>query len=77
MMGWQDWTIKSWDLDTEHTHVLYSPVDKKIEKAAGGSVEVHLALTPLRPWLFFGAHRRLSVNGKFKHMMVHCWILEV
>ncbi|KAL3680721.1 hypothetical protein R1sor_023677 [Riccia sorocarpa] len=58
----EDWTIRSWDLETEHTHVLYSPGDKKA-KITGGSVEVHIALTPLRPWLFFGAHHRMSVNA--------------
>ncbi|KAG6551052.1 hypothetical protein Mapa_007285 [Marchantia paleacea] len=57
-----DWTIRSWDLETEHTYVLYSPGDKKSSKVPGGSVEVHIALTPLRPWLFFGAHLRMSVN---------------
>ncbi|OAE26773.1 hypothetical protein AXG93_1129s1220 [Marchantia polymorpha subsp. ruderalis] len=58
----EDWTIRSWDLETEHTYVLYSPGDKKSSKVPGGSVEVHIALTPLRPWLFFGAHLRMSVN---------------
>lgn len=60
----QDWTIRSWDLDTEHTYVLYSPSDRKSENSGGGSIEVHVALTPLKPWIFFAAHRRLSVNGK-------------
>lgn len=64
MVDEQDWTIRSWDLDTEHTYVLYSPGDKKAKALPGGSVEVHIALTPLRPWLFFGAHYRMSVNGK-------------
>ncbi|KAL2621606.1 hypothetical protein R1flu_001811 [Riccia fluitans] len=58
----EDLTIRSWDLETEHTYVLYSPGDKKSTKTPGGSVEVHIALTPLRPWLFFGAHHRMSVN---------------
>ncbi|KAG0579545.1 hypothetical protein KC19_4G105700 [Ceratodon purpureus] len=58
----EDWTIRSWDLDTEHTYVLYSPADRKSENSGGGSIEVHIALTPLKPWIFFAAHRRLSVN---------------
>lgn len=58
----EDWTIRSWDLDTEHTYVLYSPSDRKSENSGGGSIEVHVALTPLKPWIFFAAHRRLSVN---------------
>eukprot|EP00249_Psilotum_nudum_P034386 c53380_g1_i1 orf=3-1235(-) len=57
----EDWTIKSCDLDTDRTYVLYSP-EKKTDRAAGVTVEVHIALTPLQPWLFFGAHGRLSVN---------------
>ncbi|KAH7331173.1 hypothetical protein KP509_20G018600 [Ceratopteris richardii] len=57
----EDWTIKSCDLDTEHIHVLHSP-DKKTDKLAGINVEVHIALTPLHPWLFFGAHRQMIVN---------------
>ncbi|KAJ7550942.1 hypothetical protein O6H91_07G125900 [Diphasiastrum complanatum] len=57
----EDWTIRSWDLDTEHTHVLYSP-ERKTDKIVGSGMEVHIALTPLRPWLFFGAHRHMSVN---------------
>lgn len=43
--------------------MLYSPADRKSENTGGGSVEVHTALTPLKPWIFFAAHRRLSVNG--------------
>lgn len=57
----EDWTIKSCDLDTEHTHVLHSP-EKKSDKLAGVTVEIHIALTPLQPWLFFGAHRQMIVN---------------
>ncbi|MCO5598491.1 hypothetical protein L7F22_052588 [Adiantum nelumboides] len=57
----EDWTIKSCDLDTEHIHVLHSP-EKKTDKLAGINVEVHIALTPLHPWLFFGAHRQMVVN---------------
>lgn len=63
-MLWQDWTIRSWDLDTEHTYVLYSPPDRKSDNSGGGTIEVHIALTPLKPWIFFAAHRRLSVNGR-------------
>ncbi|XP_024381335.1 uncharacterized protein [Physcomitrium patens] len=58
----EDWTIRSWDLDTEQTHILYSPADRKSDNANGGSIEVHIALTPLKSWIFFVAHRRLSVN---------------
>ena len=58
----QDWTIKACDLDTEHTHVLHSP-EKKSDKLIGASIEVHIALTPLQPWLFFGYHRQMVVNG--------------
>lgn len=61
---WQDWTIRSWDLDTEHTYVLYSPPDRKSDNTGGGTIEVHIALTPLKPWIFFAAHRRMSVNGR-------------
>lgn len=57
----EDWTIKSCDLDTEHTHVLHSP-EKKSDRLAGVTVEVHIALTPLQPLLFFGAHRQMIVN---------------
>lgn len=64
VMLWQDWTIRSWDLDTEHTYVLYSPPDRKSDNTGGGTIEVHIALTPLKPWIFFAAHRRLSVNGR-------------
>lgn len=55
----EDFTIKAWDLDTEVVAVLYSTPDRR---GMGTNVEVHMALTPLRPWLFFGAHRRTSVN---------------
>uniref|UniRef100_A0A7I4AE56 NPH3 domain-containing protein n=1 Tax=Physcomitrium patens TaxID=3218 RepID=A0A7I4AE56_PHYPA len=58
----EDWTIKSWDLDTERTHILYPSADRKSENANGGFSEVHIALTPVKPWLFFVAHRRLSVS---------------
>ena len=60
----KDWTIRSWDLDSEHTYVLYSPSARKSENAGGGSIEVHIALTPLKPWIFFAGHKRLSVNGR-------------
>ena len=58
----QDWTIKACDLDTEHIHVLHSP-EKKSDKLIGASIEVHIALTPFQPWLFFGYHRQMVVNG--------------
>lgn len=79
----QDWTIRSWDLDTEHTYVLYSPADRKSENAGGGSIEVHTALTPLKPWIFFAAHRRLSVNGNVTcalqvfMLRSHCFFVEM
>jgi type IV secretory pathway TrbD component len=80
----QDWTIKACDLDTEHTHVLHS-LEKKSDKLAGVSIEVHIALTPLQPWLFFGAHRQMIVNGNYiqsfsinvKYLMSSFWLIEL
>ncbi|GLJ44307.1 hypothetical protein SUGI_0927300 [Cryptomeria japonica] len=56
----EDGTIRSCDFDTEHTFVLYSP-EKKADRLSSGT-EVHIALTPLQPVVFFGLHRRLSVT---------------
>ena len=57
----QDCTIRSCDFDTEQTFVLHSP-EKRMEQISSGT-EVHLALTPLQPVVFFGFHRRMSVTG--------------
>jgi hypothetical protein len=42
--------------------VLHSP-EKKAEQISSDT-EVHLALTPLQPVVFFGFHRRMSVTGR-------------
>ncbi|XP_019054695.1 PREDICTED: uncharacterized protein LOC104605594 isoform X2 [Nelumbo nucifera] len=57
----EDCTIQSCDFDTEQTCVLYSP-EKKMEQVSSDT-EVHLALTPLQPVVFFGFHKRMSVTG--------------
>jgi hypothetical protein len=72
----KDWTIRSWDLDSEHTYVLYSPSARKSENV-GGSIEVHIALTPLKPWIFFAGHRRLSVNGRLSSALYSVAHVEV
>lgn len=72
----QDWTIRSWDLDAEHTTVLYSPAsaDRKQDRpASGAAVQAHIALTPMKPWLFFAAHMRSSVNGEPLRCQFHDW----
>ncbi|XP_030498317.2 uncharacterized protein LOC115713962 isoform X2 [Cannabis sativa] len=56
----EDCTIRSCDFDTEQTCVLHSP-EKRMEHISSDS-EVHLALTPLQPVVFFGFHRRMSVT---------------
>lgn len=56
----EDCTIRSCDFDTEQTWVLHSP-EKKMERITIDT-EVHLALTPLQPVVFFGFHRRMSVT---------------
>ncbi|XP_044485392.1 uncharacterized protein LOC123210926 [Mangifera indica] len=56
----EDCTIRSCDFDTEQTFVLHSP-EKKSEQISIDT-EVHLALTPLQPVVFFGFHRRMSVT---------------
>ncbi|XP_048335751.2 uncharacterized protein LOC107410579 isoform X1 [Ziziphus jujuba] len=56
----EDCTIRSCDFDAEQTCVLHSP-EKKMEQVSSDS-EVHLALTPLQPVVFFGFHRRMSVT---------------
>lgn len=56
----EDCTIRSCDFDSEQTCVLHSP-EKKMEKISSDT-EVHLALTPLQPVVFFGFHRRMSVT---------------
>lgn len=42
--------------------MLHSP-EKKMEQISSDT-EVHLALTPLQPVVFFGFHRRMSVTGR-------------
>ncbi|GBG58839.1 hypothetical protein CBR_g239 [Chara braunii] len=54
----EDMTIRSWDIDGEQTSILYSPDGRKVEKP----LTVHIALTPLKPWIFFAAHKRTTVN---------------
>ncbi|XAR73964.1 hypothetical protein NMG60_11008106 [Bertholletia excelsa] len=56
----EDCTIRSCDFDTEQTCVLHSP-EKRMEQISLDT-EVHLALTPLQPIVFFGFHRRMSVT---------------
>lgn len=56
----EDCTIRSCDFDTEQTCVLHSP-EKRSEQISPDT-EVHLALTPLQPVVFFGFHRRMSVT---------------
>lgn len=55
-----DCTIRSCDFDTEQTSVLHSP-EKRMEHISSDT-EVHLALTPLQPVVFFGFHKRMSVT---------------
>ncbi|KAI8542191.1 hypothetical protein RHMOL_Rhmol08G0119000 [Rhododendron molle] len=56
----EDCTIRSCDFDSEQTCVLHSP-EKRTEQISTDT-EVHLALTPLQPIVFFGFHRRMSVT---------------
>uniref|UniRef100_A0A2P2M3Z0 Uncharacterized protein LOC105639681 isoform X2 n=1 Tax=Rhizophora mucronata TaxID=61149 RepID=A0A2P2M3Z0_RHIMU len=56
----EDCTIRSCDFDSEQTFVLHSP-EKKMEHISSNT-EVHLALTPLQPVVFFGFHKRMSVT---------------
>ncbi|XP_061357442.1 uncharacterized protein LOC133301764 isoform X2 [Gastrolobium bilobum] len=56
----QDCTIRSCDFDLEQTCVLHSP-EKKTEQISSDT-EVHMALTPLQPIVFFGFHKRMSVT---------------
>lgn len=56
----QDCTIRSCDFDLEQTCVLHSP-EKKSEQISSDT-EVHMALTPLQPVVFFGFHKRMSVT---------------
>ncbi|CAL2273516.1 unnamed protein product [Prunus armeniaca] len=56
----EDCTIRSCDFDAEQTCVLHSP-EKKTEQISSDT-EVHLALTPLQPVVFFGFHKRMSVT---------------
>uniref|UniRef100_A0A453QAW6 Anaphase-promoting complex subunit 4 WD40 domain-containing protein n=1 Tax=Aegilops tauschii subsp. strangulata TaxID=200361 RepID=A0A453QAW6_AEGTS len=55
-----DATIRSCDFATEQTLVLHSP-EKKTDHVSIDT-EVHLALTPLEPIVFFGFHKRMSVT---------------
>ncbi|KAF6155820.1 hypothetical protein GIB67_039151 [Kingdonia uniflora] len=56
----EDCTIRSCDFDTEQTCVLHSP-ERRTEHISFDT-EVHLALTPLQPVVFFGFHKRMSVT---------------
>ncbi|PSS21303.1 Actin cytoskeleton-regulatory complex protein [Actinidia chinensis var. chinensis] len=56
----EDCTIRSCDFDSEQTCVLHSP-EKRTEHISVDT-EVHLALTPLQPIVFFGFHRRMTVT---------------
>ncbi|KAH6825477.1 Transducin/WD40 repeat-like superfamily protein [Perilla frutescens var. hirtella] len=56
----EDCTIRSCDFDTEQTCVLHSP-EKRTEQISI-ETEVHLALTPLLPVVFFGFHKKMSVT---------------
>ncbi|KAH1082248.1 hypothetical protein J1N35_022009 [Gossypium stocksii] len=56
----EDCTIRSCDFDAEQTCVLHSP-QKKSEHISSDA-DVHLALTPLQPIVFFGFHKRMSVT---------------
>ncbi|KAJ8625097.1 hypothetical protein MRB53_033627 [Persea americana] len=56
----EDCTIRSCDFGTEQTSVLHSP-ERKMEPISS-DMEVHLALTPLQPVVFFGFHKRMSVT---------------
>ncbi|XP_020584805.1 uncharacterized protein LOC110027638 isoform X2 [Phalaenopsis equestris] len=56
----EDCTIRACDFDCEQTLVLHSP-EKRTEQISLDA-EVHLALTPLQPVVFFGFHRRMSVT---------------
>ncbi|XVF17724.1 hypothetical protein REPUB_Repub10bG0148300 [Reevesia pubescens] len=56
----EDCTIRSCDFDAEQTCVLHSP-EKKMEHISSDA-EVHLALSPLQPVVFFGFHKRMSVT---------------
>ncbi|KAK7331107.1 hypothetical protein VNO77_25321 [Canavalia gladiata] len=56
----QDCTIRACDFDLEQTCVLHSP-ERKTEQISSDT-EVHMALTPLQPVVFFGFHKRMSVT---------------
>ncbi|GER30860.1 transducin family protein [Striga asiatica] len=56
----RDCTIRSCDFDSEQTCVLHSP-EKRSEQISIDT-EVHLALTPLQPVVFFGFHKKMSVT---------------
>ncbi|MED6221335.1 hypothetical protein PIB30_053492 [Stylosanthes scabra] len=57
----EDCTLRTCDFDLEQTYVLHSP-EKKTDQISSDS-EVHLALTPLQPIVFFGFHKRMSVTA--------------
>uniref|UniRef100_A0A803ML68 Transducin/WD40 repeat-like superfamily protein n=1 Tax=Chenopodium quinoa TaxID=63459 RepID=A0A803ML68_CHEQI len=56
----EDCTIRSCDFDAEQTCVLHSP-ERKMEPISSDA-EVHMALTPLQPVVFFGFHKKMSVT---------------
>ncbi|MBA0653580.1 hypothetical protein Goklo_020740 [Gossypium klotzschianum] len=63
----EDCTIRSCDFDAEQTCVLHSP-EKKSEHISSDA-DVHLALTPLQPIVFFGFHKRMSVTGRLSKVL--------
>lgn len=63
----QDCTIRSCDFDSEQTCVLHSP-EKRTEQISIDT-EVHLALTPLQPVVFFGFHKKMSVTGRSNQLI--------
>ncbi|EOA23389.1 hypothetical protein CARUB_v10016565mg [Capsella rubella] len=56
----EDCTIRSCDFETEQTCVLHSP--EKRSEHISSDTEVHLAVTPLQPVVFFGFPKRMSVT---------------
>ncbi|KAK7307612.1 hypothetical protein VNO77_40835 [Canavalia gladiata] len=56
----QDCTVRSCDFDLDQTCVLHSP--EKRNEQLFFDTEVHLALTPQQPVVFFGFRKRMSVT---------------
>lgn len=57
----QDGTIRSCDFSTEQTLVLHT-IERRTDSINIDS-DVHMALTPLEPSVFFGFPKRMSVTG--------------